>query len=151
VPGQFHQGTGNEVLHVYDLKTRDLSSLPGSKGLWTSRWSPDGRYIAALTIAGQELMVFDFRTGRWRDLHVDQVNSPTWSHDGKYIYFDRLSGKGNGIYRVGVSAGRFEQVATFNGIRREAVWWDGLSPDDSPLVVRSMGTQEIYALDMEWP
>jgi len=60
VPGQFHQGTGNEVLHVYDLKTHDLSSLPGSKGLWTSRWSPDGRYIAALTVADQEVDALRF-------------------------------------------------------------------------------------------
>jgi Tol biopolymer transport system component len=30
-----------------DMKTRHVSKLPGSQSLWSPRWSPDGRYIAA--------------------------------------------------------------------------------------------------------
>jgi hypothetical protein len=30
-------------------------------------------------------------------------------------------------------------------------WWLGLAPDDSPLLLRDTGTQEIYALDWEAP
>jgi hypothetical protein len=29
--------------------------------------------------------------------------------------------------------------------------WFGLAPDDSPLVTRDISTQEIYALEMDWP
>jgi hypothetical protein len=29
--------------------------------------------------------------------------------------------------------------------------WFGLAPDDSPLFARDISTQEIYALEMEWP
>jgi hypothetical protein len=29
--------------------------------------------------------------------------------------------------------------------------WFGLAPEDSPLFARDISTQEIYALDMEWP
>ena len=29
--------------------------------------------------------------------------------------------------------------------------WLGLAPDDSPLVARDIGNQEIYALEMQWP
>jgi Tol biopolymer transport system component len=151
VPAEFRQATGGEAIHVCDLETHNLSSLPGSKGLWTPRWSPDGRYIAALTIANQELMIFDSRSETWRSLKVDHVNSPTWSRDRKYIYFDLLDGTGNGIFRVRVSDGKYEQVASFNGIRRDVSSWSGLSPDDSPLVVRHIGQAEIYALDVQWP
>jgi len=31
------------------------------------------------------------------------------------------------------------------------VHWFGLAPDDSPLVARDIGSQEIYALEMQWP
>jgi hypothetical protein len=31
------------------------------------------------------------------------------------------------------------------------VQWFGLGPDDSPLFARDISTQEIYALDVEWP
>jgi hypothetical protein len=30
-------------------------------------------------------------------------------------------------------------------------WWVGLTPDDSPLVLRDTGTQEIYAFDVDLP
>jgi len=29
--------------------------------------------------------------------------------------------------------------------------WSGLSPDDSPLVAQEMRTQDIYALDVDFP
>ena len=29
--------------------------------------------------------------------------------------------------------------------------WFGLAPDDSPLFARDMSTQEIYAIEVEWP
>ena len=29
--------------------------------------------------------------------------------------------------------------------------WFGLAPDDSPLFARDADTQEIYAIDVEWP
>ena len=29
--------------------------------------------------------------------------------------------------------------------------WMGLAPDDSPLVLRDVGAQEIYALDVDLP
>ena len=152
VPILFGHGNGSEVIHLYDLSTRQLSSLPDSKGLWTSRWSPEGRYIVALTIAKQELMLFDTQSGKWRDLSVDLINNPTWSHNGKYIYFDKLGAESNsGIFRVRISDGKLERVATFNGMRRAAYWWSGVAPDDSPIVLRDIGTQEIYALDVEWP
>jgi hypothetical protein len=31
------------------------------------------------------------------------------------------------------------------------MFWFGLAPDDSPLVLRDTGTQDIYALDWEAP
>jgi hypothetical protein len=40
--------TGRLVIHILNLKTHQVSDVPGSEGLWTARWSPDGRYIAAL-------------------------------------------------------------------------------------------------------
>jgi len=30
-------------------------------------------------------------------------------------------------------------------------FWLGLAPDDSPLLLRDVGTQEIYALDVDLP
>ncbi|PYV33260.1 MAG: hypothetical protein DMG22_10585 [Acidobacteria bacterium] len=45
-------------IHIFDLKTRETTDLPGSGGLWTSRWSPNGNQMAALTADSRTVMVF---------------------------------------------------------------------------------------------
>jgi Tol biopolymer transport system component len=38
---------GSAVIHIFDLKTREVSTLSGSEGLPSPHWSPNGRYIPA--------------------------------------------------------------------------------------------------------
>src|SRR5256884_7640685 len=52
----------NPTLHVLDLATRRVSSLPGSQGLFSPQWSPDRRFIAALTKDSRKLLLFDLAT-----------------------------------------------------------------------------------------
>ena len=43
-----------------------VTTLPGSEGMFSPRWSPNGRFIAGLHIgAPGGLKVFDFETQRW--------------------------------------------------------------------------------------
>ncbi len=39
----------NMPIYTIDLRSKRVSTLPGSSGLFSPRWSPDGRYIAAIT------------------------------------------------------------------------------------------------------
>ena len=65
----------NSAIYRLDLKTRKVSSIPESDGLFSPRVSPDGRYISALAIGqtnfalGQtKLMLFDTNTKHWSSL-----------------------------------------------------------------------------------
>jgi DNA-binding winged helix-turn-helix (wHTH) protein/Tol biopolymer transport system component len=153
VAANFGHATGKETIHICDLDTRRVSLLPGSGGLWTSRWSPDGRYISAVTAyQRQRLMLYDSVTHGWRDLGADYVNNPAWSHDSKYIYYERLPAGGSpAILRVRASDGTCEQVVSLEGLHVNTAGWSGLTPDDSPIVVQDAHLTEIYALDVEWP
>jgi hypothetical protein len=76
-----------------------------------------------------------------------------WSWDSKYIYFDSLESIPN-FHRVRIADHSLEKVASLEGIRLAPTLGGnltGLAPDDSPLVVRNAGNQEIYALDLELP
>jgi Tol biopolymer transport system component len=53
------------AIQVLELTASKVSTIPGSQGLFSPRWSPDGRYIAALSIDFTKLMLFDFRTQKW--------------------------------------------------------------------------------------
>jgi len=81
------------------------------------------------------------------------IGYPSWSHDGECLYFDTL-GEDPAFYRLRISTGKLEQVASLKGSRRE--WgrfepWTGLAPDDSLLVERDTSIQEIYGLEWMLP
>ena len=54
-------------LQLLDLNSKQVSIIPGSQGLYSPRWSPDGRYLAALTTAQTKIVIFDFNRKIWSD------------------------------------------------------------------------------------
>src|SRR5205085_9126579 len=80
-------------IRVIDLKTRQVSTLPGSAGLFSPRWSPNGRYVAALSPDFTKVMLFDFQSQQWSTWLTEPagaVSYPSWSADSKSISFDDL-------------------------------------------------------------
>jgi Tol biopolymer transport system component len=141
------------AIHLLDLRTHQVSSLPDSEGLFSPRWSPDGHYAVAMSAESQKLMLYDFKTQRWSELATGSVAFPSWSRDGNFVYFDSLVGTNPGIYRVRINNQKVEQIAPMTGLRRAGLvfTWSGLAPDDSPLILRDVGAQDIYAFDWEAP
>ena len=56
---------GRSVLKIGNINTRATSVVPGSDGLRSPRWSPTGRYIAALNAALNKLMLYGLTTNQW--------------------------------------------------------------------------------------
>ncbi len=145
------------AIHILDLKSRQLTTLPGSVGYFSPYWSPDGRYISGTTAGSEKLMLFDTSTQKWTKPCDCNVAYPIWSYDGKYLYFQYYPApdKPYRIVRLRMSDRKIEDVAEVSKIGRETTgsWgqWFGLAPDESPLLARDISTQEIYALEMQWP
>jgi Tol biopolymer transport system component len=146
------RSSGPLVIHLVDLRTHEHSTVPGSEGLWTARWSPSGRYIAALTADSQSLMLFDFSTQKWvKLLTFPLIRDITWSRRKDAIFLTHVpASQGKlSISRLRVWDGKLEEVVSLQGGPESA--WLGLMPDDSPLITRDLGAPEIYALDWELP
>jgi Tol biopolymer transport system component len=141
---------------LLDLKTRALTQLVGSQGICCPRWSPDSRWVVALSADNQKLLLLDLSTKKWRQLadKMGTMGYMTWSPDSKYIGFDTSFTVDPGFFRVRVADGQIERVASLKNIHRFfPQWgeWSGMAPDGSPLFVRDISTQEIYALDWRLP
>jgi len=141
-------------IRLVDVSNLTVTTLPGPKGLLFPALSPDGHSVVAASLDGQKLMIFNLETQKWSELAQADIGYPQWSGDSKYVYFDSGSSSEPTISRVWVTGGKIERVASFAGLRRVITpWisWSGLTPDGSPLLMRDVGTQEVYALDFEEP
>jgi Tol biopolymer transport system component len=155
--GYFVHDTERLNIRIVDLKTHKTVTVPGSDGLFSPRWSPDGRYIAALSPDFTTVMLFDFNTQKWSSWLTEPagaVNYPVWSADSKYLYFDDLVTDEESIRRVKVGENHAERVFVVEGIERYPGpfgLWTGRAADGSSMFVRDRSMQEVYQLSVELP
>jgi len=146
-----------DSLRILDLGSGSVSEVPGSNGLYLPRWSPDGRYFAAMTmtrsttdpgflIAHDTIRLFDLQTQQWSTLaeHRGDWAWPTWSHDGKFLF----ALNEHAAYRIAVPGGKPQRVVDLKDFRSPDGWF-GLDSDDTPLFLRDNGTNDIYALTLD--
>ena len=154
--GYLHDTPGLDI-RVVDLSTHEVTSIPGSEGLFSPRWSPNGKYIAALSPDFTKVMLFDYETQKWStwlEEAAGAVSYPVWSADSKYLYFDDLVTDEESIRRVKVGESRTERVFKLEGIERYPGpfgLWSARTSDGSWMFVRDHSTQEVYQLDVELP
>src|SRR5262249_13762342 len=55
-------------VNIVDLRTRGVSTVAASDGIFSPHWSPDGHYLAAIRHGAQALMLFDFQNQKWLEL-----------------------------------------------------------------------------------
>jgi eukaryotic-like serine/threonine-protein kinase len=140
------------AIHILDLASHRISALPGSQGLYSPRWSPDGHYISAFSADSKLLLLFDFQTQKWTELANGSLSWLNWSHDSKYVYVLDFRGQ-DAVVRIRISDRREEQVANLTNFVSAGRYGGALAltPDDSPLLLRDTGSQDIYSVDWELP
>jgi Tol biopolymer transport system component/DNA-binding winged helix-turn-helix (wHTH) protein len=132
-----------------ELQTGKLSPVPGSDDLDGPRWSPDGRYISASRGADFACMLFDASSQSWSEIALTSCWWANWTRDSRSFF--SLEGKGESIRRFDVTTRKFEGVVSLRDYRITGnhLAWLGITPDDSPVILKDAGSQEIYALDWQ--
>jgi Tol biopolymer transport system component/DNA-binding winged helix-turn-helix (wHTH) protein len=139
----------SKAIYMLNLATHKLTKLPGSEGLFSPRWSANGRYIAALSIDQFHLMLDDLQTKTWRTLALKSVAEPIWGHEDHYIYFEDFIQSSEPLYRVNIRTGNIQRIAELRDVRTgDAVNYSfaGLTPNNVPLVVARTSTANLYTL-----
>ena len=108
--------TRHNVLRIFNLRSGRTSIVPGSEGLRSPRFSPDGRYISAVSASDGKLMLLDVATQRSSLQGTKHAGWPCWSKDSKFVYF--LSEDGEpGVFRVSVDNNKLERILSLKGFR----------------------------------
>jgi Tol biopolymer transport system component/DNA-binding winged helix-turn-helix (wHTH) protein len=151
LPDLMAEASQPKAIYLIDLSTRKFTKLPGSDGLFSPRWSANGKYIAALSIDQKKLMLFDVATKTWRLLAEQNIADPVWSHDDSAIYFHDFAQADQPIYRAIVATGKVERVADLHDLRSASVLdyrFAGLAPGDVPLISARTSTANLYAAEL---
>ncbi len=141
------------VIYTMDLRTHQISTLPGSEGLWSPRWSPDGKRIVAMTSATNALMIYEATSRKWSELVKPSgasVGFPQWSKDGKLVYYGS-TGPEVGEYSIRIEDHKTQRLADLSGIQTtgNSGYWRAVDPDGNPFILRDVSLNEIYVLDFE--
>ena len=117
-------------------------------------WSPDGGKVAFGSSRGGSVYNLYQRasngTGQDQLLLESKENKEPWdwSRDGRYVSFVRFP-ENAAVFRIRISDRKLEQIVDLKDFTPAGYWgaWLGLNPDDSPLMLRDVGTQDVYSLD----
>jgi Tol biopolymer transport system component len=139
-------------IKVVDLATRKISIMPGSEGFYAPSWSPDGKYMVAIAENPSRLVLYSAESGTWKDLK--KFGAPwgywVWANDGKSVYFAvRSTGADGepGMYQLTIGDGKWDQVATFDGLTVNLDGWEGfpsITLDGRLAMMRDTSVVQIY-------
>jgi len=151
VPELMGQANVPNSLETIELLTHRITKVPDSEGLYSPRWSPDGHFIAAITLDQKRVMLYDTKTLIWKTLAVTSAANPVWSTDGRALYIHAYREEGTPIYRVSVPTGEMKEIASLNnfpaGSNVNKIDFSGITPDGVPLVHTETSSGNLYTLD----
>jgi len=140
------------TLHILHLDSGELDQVPDSDGLFSPRWSPDGRFIAALTLDQRQVRLFDMATHQWKRLAVPSGADPVWTSDSRALFLHASLDPAQPIERVSIPDGKVTEVVRLAESREnDAVDYvfGGLTLDNRPLIRARVFTGNVYSLDLK--
>ncbi|HLZ41856.1 MAG TPA: winged helix-turn-helix domain-containing protein [Candidatus Sulfotelmatobacter sp.] len=143
-------------LRILDLKTRQVSTLPGTGGLFFGQISPDGHTIIAVEYDSRNLVLYSVASHTTRVL-AELADYPRWSRDGKFVYFNHMyfskKRSTGGICRWNPSTNAIESLLKFPDFLLTGAYGVtfSLTPEGSILLLKDVSNRDLYALDLDLP
>jgi serine/threonine protein kinase len=135
-------------LHQVDLKTRKVSDIAGTEGMWSPKCSRDGRFLIGLSAPGWKIIRYDFKTKQQTELSKLHATFPTISVDDEYVYF-ATAGEGRAWWRVRIQDHKLEQIRSPKNFPVGNGRWFTVTPSGSLVANRDVSLSQIYALDLK--
>jgi DNA-binding winged helix-turn-helix (wHTH) protein/Tol biopolymer transport system component len=155
--GEDGNGAALDLLHI---ATGRSEQIPSSAGYWKSKWSPDGRYLAAVGDDQKRLVVYDSATKNWTELlkggHA--IGPVAWTRDSSTVAYQDLGDPGQPVHLQRLKEGKPTGAAETANVCKELLeggvqrcGFEGLAPDGGFLLRLTRGDRDVYSFEMELP
>lgn len=153
IPGKPGTERNSFRLQTVDLRTGVLTPVPGSDGLVGGFWTASGAIVAG-SEDKTKFRLFNFQARQWQDLASGWFVNWFIAGDRQNLYCT-TGGQEPKILRIRLADGATETLTALKDLRRlvdtNTGTYLGVAADGAPLLSRDLGTQEIYALAVQWP
>ena len=143
---------GPHTIQIVHLANMQVETLPDSEGLFSPRWSPDGRWIVALSLNQQSVMIYDVLKRSWRELKKTSAADPIWSHDSRSVYVHAFLAENQPIVNLDVLTGESHTVADLSRFQDSAIvnyFFGGVDPANELMVQPRVGAGDLYTMDLK--
>jgi dipeptidyl aminopeptidase/acylaminoacyl peptidase len=144
---------GEAMIKIMNLRTKQMHEVPDSRGFNTPRWSPDGRFLAAVRWGTSELAFYEIATRKWRTVSGTRVGYLNWSDKSDKLFFLSIaSGPEPEIEYLEIKSFKVKIAASLSAVRRPSFSfgdWVGLGPSDVLFALRDLSTEQILAWRFE--
>jgi serine/threonine protein kinase len=145
---------GSYSSRLIDVRNGNVTPIPNSKDTLGPWYATQDTLIATANDQSQ-LVRYNFKTQKWSDILTSPDKFVNWltSPDGKYFYYS-TGGSDPTVFRLRLSDDAVEEVLKLKNVRLVSDFDIGpkldVTPDNSVLVLRDIGTEEVYGLSVNW-
>ena len=134
-------------LYTFDLRRGKTTVMQDTAGLFSPRWSPDGKYVAAMHADSKGMSVWEVTQSGWKPLFSYDVDNPFWSQDGTWVYFNGAYDRS--LWRARVSDRKLERVLPLPmRDNYTACFGNGFTPNGEVLLSCFDHRRNIFALEL---
>jgi len=138
---------------LIDVRNGNVTMVPDSKDT-LGPWYATQDTLIATANDQSKLVRYNFKTQKWSDILTSPDKFVNWltSPDGKYFYYS-TGGSDPAVFRLRLADDAVEEIVKLKNVRSVndlAGPTLNVTPDNSVLVLRDIGTEEVYALSVNW-
>lgn len=133
-------------LQMVHLGTMQRAEIAGSRGMSSSRWSPEGRYIAALA-GNRKVVLYDTAAQRWKSPVDISATNLFWSANGRVLLIETVADETWSVFALTIADGRLQQLVSRKQFPT-SYKLAGRSPDDVLLVHAETQIANLYTMDL---